>query len=453
MTEEKYENIDYNDFDEPLYKYHDGALLKGVYDYGFERPSIIQAKCFKPIADGKDLIAQSQSGSGKTGAFVIGLLTKIDTNINKPQAVVLANTRELASQIKDVTQEIGKYMNIKVTLCVGGIQQQFNRTESNLKDAANSHVLVCTPGRLNGLLKNNNSLLNHLKILIIDEADQLLSDDFLEQTQMIIQSIPSKTQICLFSATTQSKNIQNTKNHFMSNPIELHIRKEKIKVDQIKNFYVDAEKENNKYSILVDFYQNINISQAVIFVNSIRKAIELSNRLMRDGHTVGAIHGNLTDVERMDTLKRFRKMNTRILVATDIIARGIDVQQVGLVINYDIPIGEGFKEQYIHRIGRSGRYGKLGVAINIMVNNNYELYRLKDIAREYNIRFNELPALEEVNYYLSGINGYNFKEIADDEKRAVADDEKRAVADDENKDDTLELVPNHPATKVNTETN
>jgi superfamily II DNA/RNA helicase len=431
MTEKKdYQNIDYEEFDEPLYQYHNGALLKGIYEYGFEKPSVIQAKCIKPIADGRDLIAQAQSGSGKTGAFVIGALMKVDPLINSPQAVILANTRELASQIRDVTHELGKFISggkvvtdhasgeksgLRVTLCVGGIQQQQNRTENNLKDAFSSHILVCTPGRLNGLLKVSTDLLNKLKILILDEADQLLSPDFLEQIQTVIKSIPKNTQICLFSATTQTQNIQNTKKYFMSNPVELSIDKEKIKVDQIKNYVIDAEKENNKYPILVDLYKNINICQAVIFVNTIDKACELASRLRRDGHSVGLIHRKLTDIERMETLKKFRKTQTRILVATDVVARGIDVQQVGLVINYDVPFGEGFQEQYIHRVGRSGRYGKLGVAINILTNDKSEWYRVKDISKRYNIKFSDMPSLEEVNYYLSGVNGYSYKEIENDE--------------------------------------
>lgn len=406
-----YQKIDYDDFDEPLCEYHSGALLKGVYDYGFEKPSIIQAKCFKPIADGRDLIAQAQSGSGKTGAFVIGALMKINSKDKYPQACIIANTKELASQIKDVATEISKYMGINVTLCVGGIENG-NRGDINIKNAEQSHLLVCTPGRLNGLLKINENLLDGLKIFILDEADQLLSPDFLPQIQNILKSISEKTQICLFSATTNSKNIKTTKKHFMNKPVELYIEKEKIKVDAIKNYIVDAEEEKNKYSILVNLYKNINICQAVIFVNTIEKATQLVNRLKKDNHTAGMIHSGLSDFERTDTLKKFRKTYTRILVATDVIARGIDVQQVGLVINYDIPYGEGYMEKYIHRIGRSGRYGKLGVAINIATNENNkgDWYKLKSIAESYNVKMSFLPELQEINYYLSGINGYNFTE-------------------------------------------
>jgi translation initiation factor 4A len=414
-TKVNYQNIDYEDFDEPLCEYHNGELLKGIYDYGFEKPSIIQAKCFKPIADGKDLIAQAQSGSGKTGAFTIGTLMKIDNTKKYPQGVIIANTKELASQIKDVVKEIGKHMNIKVTLCVGGIEND-NRSDIVIKEAEISQILVCTPGRLNGLIKKNENLLDNLKIFILDEADQLLSADFLPQIQGILKSIPENTQICLFSATTNSRNIRDTKKHFMNHPIELHIEKEKIRVDAIKNYIVDAEEEKNKYGILVDLYKNINICQAVIFVNTIEKANFLANKLKHDEHSVGIIHSGLSDFERTETLKKFRRTYTRILVATDVIARGIDVQQVGLVINYDIPYGEGYMEKYIHRVGRSGRYGKLGVAINIVSNDNKksDWYKLKSISEEYSVRMASLPELEEINYYLSGVNGYNFKEKTKD---------------------------------------
>jgi superfamily II DNA/RNA helicase len=418
MTEKNnkdYQNIDYDDFDEPLSEFHKGMLLKGVYEYGFEKPSQIQAKSIGPIVDGRDLIAQAQSGSGKTGAFVISSLTKVDVSQDYPQIVILANTRELASQIKDVAHEIGKFIGnvkhkLKITLCIGGIHDDTNKPEQNLDDAINSHILVCTPGRLGGLLRIHETLLDKLKILVLDEADQLLSDDFILQIKSILKSIPKKTQICLFSATTNSSNIQNTKRHFMSNPVELYIKQEEIQVEQIKNYVIDAKKENNKYNIILDLYNKINICQAVIFVNTVRKACELASRLRKEGYGVGLIHGKLTDIERMETLKNFRRAKTRILVATDVIARGIDVQQVGLVINYDIPTGENYQEQYIHRIGRSGRYGKVGVAINLLIDDKYEWSRMEGIQESYGIKFMKAPLLEKITYDLSGIKGYNFIE-------------------------------------------
>ena len=204
------------------------------------------------------------------------------------------------------------------------------------------------------------------------EDDKLLSKDFIEQIQSILKNVPSSTQICLFSATSNSENVQNTKENFMNNPVEIYVKKEQIKLDLVKNYVIDAENEKNKFDILLDLYNNINICQAVIFVNSVNHAIQLARKLKDSGHTaIGLIHGQLTDSERINILKKFRNTLIRILIATDIMARGIDIQTVGLVINYDIPNGDGFEEQYIHRVGRSGRYGKLGVAINIMTNNKY----------------------------------------------------------------------------------
>lgn len=404
-----YNSIDYEDYDEPLYKYHDGKLLKGLYEYGFEKPTPIQAKCIKPIEDGRDLIAQSQFGSGKTGAFIIGSAIKIDVSLNYPQAIILANTRELANQIYEVANEILKFTGIKSTLCIGGTEHN-NKIDLVIKNAIKSHILICTPGRMIGLINSNKELLHNIRIVILDEADLLLSDDFSEQIKSIIKSIPSKRQICLFSATTQSKNISNIFNVLVRDPVKLHIEREKLKVDQIKNYIVDAEEERHKFSILQDLYKNINICQAVIFVNTINKAIELFHKFKHEKASVGVIHRNLNDYDRRETLKKFRRTQIRILIATDIMARGIDVQQCGLIINYDIVSGENFEETYMHRVGRSGRFGKLGVAINLMTNNKDEWYKLKDISRKYNIKFSELPKLEEITYYLSGVDGYSYKE-------------------------------------------
>ena len=419
----QYNDIDYDDFDEPLFKVHGGKLLKGIYDYGFNKPSPIQSKTIQPIKDGKDLIAQSPSGSGKTGAFIIGVLLKIICEEKYPQALVLANTRELAMQIHTVTKEISQHMNIGICLCIGGVENN-NTIEKNNAIAKQSHVLIGTPGRLNGLINMFPNIIKKIKILIFDEADQLLSKDFIEQIQSILKNVPSSTQICLFSATSNSENVQNTKENFMNNPVEIYVKKEQIKLDLVKNYVIDAENEKNKFDILLDLYNNINICQAVIFVNSVNHAIQLARKLKDSGHTaIGLIHGQLTDSERINILKKFRNTLIRILIATDIMARGIDIQTVGLVINYDIPNGDGFEEQYIHRVGRSGRYGKLGVAINIMTNNKYEWTRIKNISEKYDIQFDNLVSLQKICYYLSGINGYNYKDTNNEENEENEENE------------------------------
>ena len=419
QQEVNYQEIDHDNFDDFLCNYHEGDLLRGIYAYGFERPSPIQAKAIQPICDGRDLVAQAQSGSGKTGAFIMGALTKIDMSIRRPQVIVIANTRELAAQIETVAKNIGKFIKsdnggkhgsveLKVSLCVGG---SIKDTNSNLKEASVSQILIGTPGRLVDLIERDtnrkygkNDLLDDLKILVLDEADKLLGEDFRDQIHKVLKRIPIKCQVCLFSATYLQDILDLTKK-FLNNPVRILVDKEKISVDSIKNYYVDAQYEENKYDILVDLYQKVSVCQAVIFVNSIRKAIEVSDSLIKDGHSVGTIHSKLNDLERRDILTNFRRTQTRILVATDIISRGIDIQQVGLVINYDVPTDP---EQYIHRVGRSGRYGKLGVAITFLTSHHSDSMRMRNIERNYRIKFESLPPLETVNHYLTGLKGYNY---------------------------------------------
>lgn len=400
-----YQNLDFTNFDDFLFEYHNGELIKGIYSYGFEKPSPIQSKAIMPICDGRDVIAQAKSGSGKTGAFVIGALTRINIDNKFVQVVILANTRELALQIYHVLVNIGLFVKMKVCLCVGGNVD----TMSNLNDAYESHVLICTPGRLYGLIEKDTynkktkiKLLDRLKILIIDEADMLLGRNFIDQIKNIINNVPKETQICLFSATYSEATLELT-TKFMTRPVSILVESEKISVEAIKNYYIDVERNDYKYETLIELYQKVSVCQAVIFVNSVETAIEISNRLNRDGYPIGVIHSKLDDVQRLDIMKKFRLTQTRILIATDLISRGIDVQQVGLVINYDVP---SRSEQYIHRVGRSGRYGKIGVAITFCTHDKIDTYRMKDIERDYNIKFSELPVLDEINNYLTGLNGF-----------------------------------------------
>jgi translation initiation factor 4A len=403
-----YQEIDYDNFDDFLCEYHEGNLLRGIYGYGFEKPSLIQAKAIQPILDGKDLIAQAQSGSGKTGAFTIAAISKVDAKINKPQIIIIANTRELALQIVNVASELAKYTGIKISACIGG--QTGKDAQTNLKEAHSSHILIGTPGRLADLIerdgrkKGGSTLFNELKLFVLDEADALLGSDFLQQIYVVIKKLPKTSQIALFSATFLPETLELT-SKFMNNPVRILVEREKVSVDLIKNFFVDIGREEHKYAVLVELYQKVSVCQAVIFVNSIRKAIDVSERLRYDGHAVGTIHAKLNDVERNDVLKNFRKTQTRILVATDIISRGIDVQQVGLVVNYDVPFEA---EHYIHRVGRSGRYGKLGVAITLTTNHHMDYTRMENIESTYSIRFSPLPGLEEINNLLTGMKGYIF---------------------------------------------
>jgi superfamily II DNA/RNA helicase len=390
----------------------DGNLLKGIYAYGFEKPSLIQSKTISLINSGVDIIAQSQAGTGKTGAFVIGLLSKINISLNSPQAIIIATTKELTEQIHRVVQNISKYMDIKSTLCVGGRDKS---TKQNILECRNSHIIVGTPGRLIDVFRtdsqhpNKKKLLDNVKMLILDEADALLENDFEEQTKTIIQFISNKCQIIIFSATYTPEVLEKTE-YFMENPISILLEKDKLTLDLIKNYYVDAQYEKHKFGILTELYQKINICQAIIFVNSKTKADDISERLRNKGHIVGTIHGGLSAKERVDILRDFRNTHTRVLVATNVISRGIDVEQVGLVINYDIPDDP---ELYIHRIGRSGRYGKSGIAINLITEKKHNYSNMTDrnylerIEELYNIKMEKLPSLNSLNHFLTGVGGYN----------------------------------------------
>jgi translation initiation factor 4A len=274
----------------------------------------------------------------------------------------------------------------------------------SLRDALQSHVLIGTPGRIFDLIerdqykKSRTKLMDKLKILILDEADILLAGNFVEKIKNIIKSVPQSTQICLFSATYPPQVLELV-DDIVNNPVKILVENEKISVASIKNYYVQAQYERFKYEILIDFYKNISICQAVIFVNSVKRAMDVGDMMSRDGHSVGIIHSDLSDLERAKILKDFRTGQTRILVATDIISRGIDVQQVGLIINYDVPQNP---EQYIHRVGRSGRYGKTGVAITLVTCSRYDEEHMINIENTYKIKFAELPELDDVNKYLTG---------------------------------------------------
>ena len=378
-------------------------ILNGIYAYGFERPSPIQSKSIKTMFDKKDMIVQSHSGTGKTGAFVIGMLTLINKSIQHPQGLIIVNTKELAIQVNHVVKNISSYMKLSSSLCVGGLVNSFE----NLREAQKSHILIGTPGRILDLIKKDQSLLNKLKILVMDEADILLGSNFVEQIKNIFGLIPRDVQICIFSATYNDDVMEMTKN-FMNNPVKIMIEPEKVNLASIKHFkfMISGDGERNcmrdyeeslKFDILSDIYRSINIGQVIIFVNTIRRATVLKDQLARCGHAVETIHAGLTNDERANIMMSFRKTQVRVLVATDLLSRGIDVQQIGLVINYDFP---KVAEQYIHRVGRSGRYGRLGVAINFVT--NIDIEKVSEVEKTYKIDMEILPELDYINTYLDG---------------------------------------------------
>jgi len=356
-------------------------LLRGVYGYGFEKPSHIQQKAIIPLIKKRDTIAQAQSGTGKTATFAIGCLELIDTNVNEVQALVLAPTRELAQQIAIVFQLIGEFMKLKVHAFIGGTSVKADI--KNLSDGV--HIVVGTPGRVLDMINKKILNLTSLKIFVLDEADEMLSRGFLDSIKQIISFIPENCQIALFSAT-MPKEILDITGKFMNDPVKILVKREELTLEGIRQYYIPMKKEW-KIEILLNLYKMMEITQAIIYCNSKKTVDFVTDELTKKGFVVSAIHSELPQQERDKVMKEFRTGASRVLVTTDLLARGIDVYQVSLVINYDIPRQ---KETYIHRIGRSGRFGRKGTAINFVTPEDKE--DLETIQKFYNTTIEELPS-------------------------------------------------------------
>jgi translation initiation factor 4A len=362
-------------------------LLRGIYGYGFEKPSPIQSKAILPIIQNRDIIAQAQSGTGKTGAFVISTLQLIDTAVNEVQGLILCPTRELAQQNCKVYQLIGEYMKVKVHAFIGGTAVKNDMTQAN----NGVHVVVGTPGRVLDMLNKKIIKLDYLKIFCLDEADEMLSRGFLENIKQVFPFIPTTSQIALFSATMPKDIIELTK-QFMNKPVKILVKNEQLTLEGIKQYYVPLKKEW-KLEILLNLYKMMEISQAIIFCNSKKTVDYLTEEMTKRNFVVSSIHSDLQQQEREKVMREFRNGASRVLVTTDLMARGIDVYQVSLVINYDLP---RLKETYIHRIGRSGRLGRKGTAINFMTPEDKE--ELEGLQKYYNTTIEELPSdLSSIN--------------------------------------------------------
>lgn len=356
-------------------------LLRGIYAYGFERPSAIQQRAILPCIEGNDVIAQAQSGTGKTATFSISILQQIDISIPHCQALILAPTRELAQQIQKVVVSLGDYMNAKCHACIGGrnIKEDVHALERCV------HVVVGTPGRVYDMIQRQALRTDNIKMFVLDEADEMLSRGFKDQIHDVFKNLSDQTQVILLSATMPADVLEVTK-CFMRDPIRILVKKEELTLEGIKQFYVDVTKEEWKFDTLCDLYETLTITQAVIFCNTRRKVDWLTDQMTKKDFTVSALHGDMSQDEREVIMRAFRSGSSRVLITTDLLARGIDVQQVSLVINFDLPTN---RESYIHRIGRGGRFGRKGVAINFMTEEDKRT--LKDIESFYNTEIEEMP--------------------------------------------------------------
>ena len=358
------------------------TLMQGIFSYGFEYPSIIQKKTYLPIQSGKDIIAQSQSGTGKTGAYLIGALQKIEVIKGETSMLIVSPTRELALQINNVIKELSKYMNLHILLCIGGhsVNEDIDFINKN-----NPNIVVGCCGRILDLLDRKKLHMNKSQILILDEADELLSDGFKEKIYDIFQFLPEKIQVLLFSATLPDE-MKRTTSKFMIDPIHLLMERSKLSLEGIKQYMVYIYNQRDKIQYLKDIFKTISCTQTIIYCNHVNQVIQLYKELKNDNYSVTYIHSKMKYEERNKIFESFKRGSERILISTDITARGIDIQQVSVVINYDFPRD---KYIYLHRIGRSGRWGRKGTAINFVT--KQDKYNLKNVEKYYNIYIDTLP--------------------------------------------------------------
>lgn len=384
-------------------------LMRGVIAYGFTEPSPIQQKTIVEVALGKDIIAQARSGTGKTGAFAIGSLSRLDMDLEDVQVIIISHTHELALQTAHVVEELGKKMGVKVERCIG----QHLSVLENMRNIKNDkrHVVVGTPGRLHDLLNRGVFNVSNIKTVILDEADKLLTGKFLDQTREILQVIDTgrspkidPLQICIFSAT-MCKEVVDLARNVMNDPTVILVPDEELTLECIDQYVLEFDQEDRResFNMKVAYIIALNgvqiIPKGIIYVNSARSAEALRDRLNANGLTTDCVHGQLTPNERSSIVRDFRLGKIRILIATDLLARGFDVQQVKVVINFSIPqvinnntaeIDEDKIAEYQHRIGRSGRFGRKGIAINI-VSTRYERLCLKTIQEKYKTEIKPLP--------------------------------------------------------------
>jgi translation initiation factor 4A len=359
-------------------------LMRGIYGYGFEKPSPIQQKSILSIIDGRDVIAQAQSGSGKTGAFATGVLNRMRLDAKQPQALIIAPTRELAKQIHDVVKDLGSQMTgLNVQLLIGGTS-----TEDDVTDlkANGPQVLIGCPGRVHDILRRQPAIGRGMQMLVLDEADEMLSAGFNEQIYNIFQQLNANVQVCLFSATMPPE-LHSLSDKFMRDPVRILVKSEMLTLEGIGQYHVALETDHDKYATLKDLFTRISVSQCIIYCNSIRRVSDLAEAMMNDGFPVCCIHSGMEKDVRDKAYQEFRSGAHRVLISSNVTARGIDIQQVSTVINFDMPRDV---HTYLHRIGRSGRWGRKGSGVNFVTRRDFR--KLKEIESYYGTSIPELPA-------------------------------------------------------------
>jgi superfamily II DNA/RNA helicase len=355
-------------------------LVEGVYLFGYKKPSKIQIEGISMINTGKDCLIQSQSGTGKTATYLLGLLNRLDEN-HKLQGLIILPTRELAEQVYNVALQIVQKTKLNIILCIGGKDIDYSQLRK-------SNLLIGTTGRVQHLIELNKIKMNNLKLLVLDEADDMLTEGLTGKLLKITEKLPVGIQVIFISATMNPTVFEVSK-ELMHQPEKILLKKDQVQVSLISQFYCDVEEENYKFEVLLDIYGYISTSQAIIFCNTIRKVKWLSEKLKENNFPITSIYGDMTADERREIVQDFRESKTRLLLTTDLLARGIDIPAVNLVVNFDLPLS---KETYMHRIGRCGRFDKKGVSISfVKMNDPKDVKVFNKMKHFYSLNIKEMP--------------------------------------------------------------
>jgi translation initiation factor 4A len=357
-------------------------LLRGIYSVGFESPSQIQAQSIPVILTGKDVIAQAQSGTGKTGAFCISTLQKC-TNEPTLQAIILSPTRELSSQIHSVFESLALHTGITAQLLIGGvsIDKDIKKMQQHT-----SQVLIGCPGRVLDFLNRKVVSYSNIHLIVLDEADEILSQGFQSQLYNIFQYLTDQVQVVMFSATIKEE-LHEISNKIMRDPIKILVKSEMLTLEGIAQFYISFQNDQDKIEALKDLYNFISMSQSIIYCNSVKRVVDLYHVMKSSGFPVCCIHSDMDKQDRQNAYQEFKSGKYRVLISSNVTARGIDIQQVSTVINFDLP---KCVDTYLHRIGRSGRWGRKGVGINFIT--NYDTDKMKEIETHYGTQIKEFPS-------------------------------------------------------------
>jgi translation initiation factor 4A len=358
-------------------------ILRGIYAYGFEAPSPIQKKAIKPLIQKRDIIAQAQSGTGKTATFAIGALASIDLSSNTTQVLVLSPTKELTIQTASVFKAISQFMTgLRIQLMYGGsvIEEGSSFSSRNVP-----HIICGCPGRVYDMMRRDKISSKKIKLVILDEADEMLSSGFKDQMYNIFQNFGSDIQVGLFSATLPDS-LQGIISKIMRNPIRISVKREMLTLEGIRQYVIAVDDDRQKYATLKDLYKYITAAQTIIYCNSIKRVQDLYEAMKEDEFPVCRIHGDMDKKERENTFNEFRNGSARVLISSNVTARGIDIQQVNIVINFDVP---KCVHTYLHRIGRSGRWGRKGMGLNFVTRR--DVMKLREIETHYKTQMMELP--------------------------------------------------------------